>query len=164
MARKQTPSHLRREFECVYLIRHDVEDHAVDKIVEKYREIVENNGGKVVGLESWGRRKLAYPIAKHRTAHYIHMEFFGTSELVHEVERNMRITEDVVRWLTVLRDPHADQESKERTSELKRRKEPEAETERGFEAAPREPAPTTPEAEKPKHEAEETKPPETTQA
>ena len=132
MASIQTPAHLQREFECVYLIRHELEDPAVDKLVARYRSLVENDGGKVVHLESWGRRKLAYPINKQRSAHYIHMQFFGTEGMVAEIERNMRITEDVVRFLTVLIDRQADPESKQAAGEMQRRKEPESETEGRF--------------------------------
>ncbi len=137
MPKIQTPTHLQREFDCVYLIRHDLEDPAVDKLVGKYRSMVEDHGGKVVHLESWGRRKLAYPINKQRSAHYIHMEFFGRQDMVAEIERSMRITEDVVRFLTVLRDRHADPESRPAAKEMQRRQEPEMETEGRPTGAPR---------------------------
>lgn len=129
MAKLQTPAHLKREFECVYLIRNDVEDPAVDKLIEKYRAMVDQLGGKVVNLESWGRRKLAYPIGKQRTASYIHMGFFGTEGIVAEIERSMRMTDEVVRWITVVTDRHVDPESRPATAEVARRQEPEPETE-----------------------------------
>lgn len=148
MSSIQTPAHLQREFECVYLIRQELEDTAVDKLVSKYRAMVEDNGGKVVHLESWGRRKLAYPIRKQRTAHYIHMGFFGSESLVAEIERNMRYSDDVVRFLTVLLDREADPESKPAAGEMLRRKEPETEMEGRQAEAPR----SAPPAEPPKRE------------
>jgi small subunit ribosomal protein S6 len=139
VARIQTPAHLTREFECVYLIRQDVEDPAADKIIEKYRSMVEENGGKVVKLDSWGKRKLAYPINKQQKAHYVYMEYFGTESMVAEIERSMRLSEEVVRWMTVLRDGYADPESRPKAGEINRRHEPEADESRPEGAAPRPP-------------------------
>ncbi|MFW6369260.1 MAG: 30S ribosomal protein S6 [Myxococcota bacterium] len=140
MAKIQTPAHLKREFECVYLIRNDLEDPAVDKLIEKYRAMVGTLGGKVTGLESWGRRKLAYPIEKQRNAFYVQMRYFGSQDMVAEIERSMRMTDEVVRWLTVVMDRQADPEAKPEVTEISRRLEPETETEGHRGEAPRSPS------------------------
>jgi small subunit ribosomal protein S6 len=120
MPRVQTPSHLRREYEIVYLIDQECEEPKVDKIAHHYREMVGTHGGKVVRLDNWGLRRLAYPIQKKGKATYIYMLFLGNHEVVSELERNMRISEDIVRWQTVLVDDQVDPNARPEVTEVTR--------------------------------------------
>ncbi|RMG14037.1 MAG: 30S ribosomal protein S6 [Deltaproteobacteria bacterium] len=119
MPRTQTPPHLRREYECVYLVRQDLEDPQVNQVIEKFRQLIASEGGKVTRLDNWGKRRLAYEIQKQPRATYVYMQFLGESGLVGELERNLRLDDNVVRWLTVLIDdavdPHARPEATEIT-------------------------------------------------
>lgn len=112
MARVQTPSHLRRSYDCVYLIDQALEEPAVDKQIEKYRDLVTKKGGRVVQLETWGKRRLAYLIDKQPRATYVNMQFLGTGDMIVGLERTMKLSEEIIRWLTIVTEDHADPESR----------------------------------------------------
>ena len=118
MPRIQTPSHLRREYEIVYLIDQGCEDPAIDKFAHKYRDLVGEQGGKVVRLDNWGLRRLAYPIANKEKATYIYMQYLGGPALVAEMERLMRITEEIVRYQTIVLDDAVDPEARPAVSDV----------------------------------------------
>lgn len=93
-------------YEHVFLARQDLAQAQVDALAATATEIIENNGGKVVKTETWGLRSLAYKIAKNRKAHYAMLEFSAPGGVVAELERQMQINEDVIRYLTVKVDAH----------------------------------------------------------
>jgi len=88
-------------YEHVFIARQDISGAQVDQLVEAFTGVVENGGGKVVGLESWGLRNLAYRIKKNRKGHYVMMNLDAPSEVVTELERQQRIHEDILRYLTL---------------------------------------------------------------
>ncbi|MCU0830610.1 MAG: 30S ribosomal protein S6 [Rhizobiaceae bacterium] len=93
-------------YEHVFLARQDLSAQQVDELVETYKGLVEGMGGKVGRIESWGLKSLAYRINKNRKAHYALMDFFGSGEIVAELERQQRISEDVLRYMTVRVEKH----------------------------------------------------------
>ena len=88
-------------YECVFIVRQDVSSGQVDQLVEDYTKIIEDNGGQVASKELWGLRTLAYRIKKNRKGHYVLFNIDAPAAAVHEMERNMRISEDVLRYLTI---------------------------------------------------------------
>ena len=88
-------------YEHVFLARQDVSAQQVDALVEQYKGVIESFGGKVGRVENWGLKSLTYRIKKNRKAHYVLMDIDAPAPAVHEVERQMRINEDVLRFLTV---------------------------------------------------------------
>lgn len=88
-------------YECVFIVRQDVSSGQVDQLVEDYTKIIEDNGGQVASKELWGLRTLAYRIKKNRKGHYVLFNIDAPATAVHEMERNMRISEDVLRYLTI---------------------------------------------------------------
>lgn len=88
-------------YECVFLTRPDLSQSQVDALAEQYAEIIRENDGEVTKSEYWGLRSLAYRLNKNRKAHYTLMNVAGSSAGINEVERRMRLSEDVVRFLTV---------------------------------------------------------------
>lgn len=88
-------------YECVFLTRPDLSQAQVDALAEQYAEIIRENDGEVTKTEYWGLRSLSYRVAKNRKAHYTLMNIAGASAGIDEVERRMRLSEDVVRFLTV---------------------------------------------------------------
>jgi small subunit ribosomal protein S6 len=88
-------------YEHVFLARQDLAQAQVDALAEIATKIVEDNQGKVVKTESWGLRSLAYKIAKNRKAHYVMLEIDGGSGVVAELERQIQINEDIIRYMTV---------------------------------------------------------------
>jgi len=88
-------------YEHVFIARQDISGAQVDQLVEAFTGVVENGGGKVVGTESWGLRNLAYRIKKNRKGHYVMMNLDAPSEVVTELERQQRIHDDILRYLTL---------------------------------------------------------------
>jgi len=87
-------------YETVYIARQDLSPAQVEALTQNFTKIITDNGGKIHKTESWGLRTLAYRIAKNRKAHYVLLEVDAPSAAVLEMERNMRISEDVLRYLT----------------------------------------------------------------
>ena len=88
-------------YESTFIIRHDMSTQQVEQLAEAFSEIVKNNGGAVTKTEHWGLRTLAYRINKNRKGHYVFFNVDAPSATMQELERNMRLSEDVVRYLTV---------------------------------------------------------------
>jgi small subunit ribosomal protein S6 len=93
-------------YEHVFLVRQDVAQSQVDALAETASKIITDNGGKIVKTESWGLRTLAYRIAKNRKAHYVMIEFEAPGNVVLELERQIQIDEDIVRYMTLRVDAH----------------------------------------------------------
>lgn len=88
-------------YECVLIARQDISATQVEGLVEQFSGIVQENGGQVTKKEMWGLRSLAYRINKNRKGHYVLLNLDAPSVAVQELERNMRINEDVLRYLTL---------------------------------------------------------------
>ncbi|CAN7561002.1 30S ribosomal protein S6 [Pararhizobium sp. LjRoot238] len=95
-------------YEHVFLARQDISAQQVDALVEQYKGVLEANGGKVGRVENWGLKSLTYRINKNRKAHYVLMDIDAPAPAVHEVERQMRINEDVLRYMTIAVEKHED--------------------------------------------------------
>jgi small subunit ribosomal protein S6 len=93
-------------YEHVFLARQDLAQAQVDQLAEMATKIVEDGQGKVVKTETWGLRSLAYRIAKNRKAHYVMLEIDAPTGVVAELERQLNINEDIVRFMTVRVDAH----------------------------------------------------------
>lgn len=91
-----------RKYEVMYIIRTDLEDQAVQAVVEKFQGII-NNGGEITKHNVMGKRRLAYEINKYRDGIYVLVNFTATPEVVKELDRVMRITDEVIRYM-VLQD------------------------------------------------------------
>lgn len=88
-------------YENIFIARQDVSPQQVEAMTETFGELIRNNGGAVGRTEFWGVRNLSYRIRKNRKGHYVLMNIDAPSDAVIEMERNMRIHEDVIRYLTV---------------------------------------------------------------
>jgi small subunit ribosomal protein S6 len=93
-------------YEHVFLARQDLSQAQVDALAAAATEIVENGKGKVTKTETWGLKSLAYKIDRNRKAHFVLLNIEAPGEVVAELERQNRINEDVIRWLTVSVDEH----------------------------------------------------------
>ena len=93
-------------YEHVFLARQDISAQQVDALVEQYKGVIEANGGKVGRVENWGLKSLTYRIKKNRKAHYALMDIDAPAAAIHEMERQMRINEDVLRYMTVAVEAH----------------------------------------------------------
>ncbi|QJC54091.1 30S ribosomal protein S6 [Paenibacillus albicereus] len=89
-----------RKYELMYIIRPETEQEAVQALVEKFNGIIAN-GGEVSKSDVLGKRRLAYEINKIRDGIYVLVHFTGPSEVVNELDRVIKITDDVIRFLIV---------------------------------------------------------------
>ena len=91
-----------REYETIYILRSDVDTAGAEKVVERARDVIARLGGTLTKLDNWGKRKLAYPIRKSNRGIFVYLKYVGYSDLVAELERNLRLLDEVVRFQTVL--------------------------------------------------------------
>jgi small subunit ribosomal protein S6 len=128
-------------YEHVVVTRPDISPQQVDALVEEVTKIVTEGKGKVSKTEYWGLRNLAYPIRKSRKAHYSLLNIDAPGPVIHEIERKLRINEDVLRFLTVKVEAFTDEPSpvlgrKDRDDKRRRRDDDEG-GEGGFRARDR---------------------------
>lgn len=90
-----------RKYEVMYIIKPNFEEDKYREIVEKYNALIQSNGGEVLKVEPWGKRRLAYEIDKIREGYYVLVNFEGPQELPAELERNFRIADEIIRYLVV---------------------------------------------------------------
>ncbi|HTB72924.1 MAG TPA: 30S ribosomal protein S6 [Polyangiaceae bacterium] len=90
-----------REYETIYVLRSDVDAETAERVQGRVSDALDREKGKLVKVESWGRRKLAYPIGKQRKGVYVFLKYVGGGGLVAEVERNLKLQEAVVKFMTV---------------------------------------------------------------
>ncbi|MDI3280251.1 MAG: 30S ribosomal protein S6 [Bacillota bacterium] len=90
-----------RSYEAMFVLHPKVEDEAVDSLVERFQKVVTDGGGEVLKSEKWGRRKLAYEIEKCTEGFYVVMDFRSESAVAQELERVLKITDEVIRYLLV---------------------------------------------------------------
>ena len=88
-------------YENVFISRQDVSATQVEALTEQFATIVKDHGGEVTKREYWGLRNLAFRIKKNRKGHYVLMSISAPPAAIAEMERNMRINEDVLRHMTV---------------------------------------------------------------
>lgn len=88
-------------YEHVFMARQDVSTQAVDTLIAQYKTVVEGLGGQVTKIENWGLKSLAYRIKKNRKAHYALMNIDAPAAAIAEIERQQRLSEDVLRALTI---------------------------------------------------------------
>ena len=93
-----------RYYEVMFIVRPDVEDADVDKLIAGFEHTVTNGGGTVRSTEKWGRRRLAYTVRKFNDGNYILMTIDADGALVHELERRLRVSEPVIKFITVRMD------------------------------------------------------------
>ena len=93
-------------YEHIFLARQDLSQAQVDALAATATEIVEANDGKVTKTETWGLKNLAYKIDRNRKAHFVLLNIEGPGAVVEELERQTRINEDVIRYMTVRVDEH----------------------------------------------------------
>lgn len=88
-------------YECVFIARQDISTPQVEALADHFSKVIEEFGGSVAQREYWGLRTLAYRIGKNRKGHYVLLNVEAPAAAMHEVDRQMRINEDIMRHLTV---------------------------------------------------------------
>lgn len=96
-------------YESVIMIRPDVSTADVDKLVENFSSIISENEGKIIKNEYWGLRTLAYEVKKNKKSHYIMLGIDASHDAIKEMERKMRLSEDVIRNVNIKVEEFSDE-------------------------------------------------------
>ncbi len=94
-----------RKYETVAIVNPDAGTDGVQRVLDRMREAITKTGGQEARLEDWGRRRLAFEMAKQNKGHYLYLLYLGTTSTVAELERLLGITEEAMKYQTVLLDP-----------------------------------------------------------
>jgi small subunit ribosomal protein S6 len=97
-----------REYETVYILRPNTANDGVAEVNTRIRGIIEGMGGKILKVDNWGKRRLAYEVAKERKGIYLYWQYLASPGVVEETERNLRMLDSVIRYLTVKVDEDVD--------------------------------------------------------
>ncbi len=93
-----------RNYELMYIIRPDFDEEKVAEVIEKYNNLIANNGGEVVTADKWGKRRLAYEIKDFHEGIYVLVNFNGVPDTSREIDRVMKISDDVIRFMIINKD------------------------------------------------------------
>lgn len=88
-------------YETVFIARQDLSDAQVKELSDGYQKIITEAGGKIHRIENWGLRSLAYKIKKNKRGHYVAIESDVEAPAIHEMERTMRLNENILRFMTL---------------------------------------------------------------
>ena len=91
----------KREYETIYILRPDSTSDVIAQVNQKVRGVIEAGGGTLLKIDNWGKRKLAYEVKKQLKGIYLFFSYLGTAGLVEEIERNLRLTDSVIRYYSV---------------------------------------------------------------
>lgn len=102
----------KREYETVIILRPNVNKNGILELVHKMQSVFEKYGARLLKIENWGSRTLAFPIRRQATGIYLYWRFLGGSDIVQEFERNLQIAESVLRYYTVRVEDDVDPEAR----------------------------------------------------
>ena len=88
-------------YETMYILRPDIAEDEVSNHIDKYNKLLEEFEGKILDSQMRGKRRLAYPISKHREGIYVQLSHLGDGQHIFKIEKAMRLSEDVIRYMTV---------------------------------------------------------------
>jgi small subunit ribosomal protein S6 len=98
-------------YETIFITDPDLQDEVRNTLFDKFKGILEQEGGILANFDDWGNKKLAYEIAKKSRGHYICMTYGGTGTLVTELERNFRLDDKILKYMTILLEKDIDPEA-----------------------------------------------------
>ncbi|TCS80798.1 30S ribosomal protein S6 [Tepidibacillus fermentans] len=90
-----------RKYEVMYVIRPDLNEESTKELVEKFQNVITANGGEIEKVEEMGKRRLAYEIKGYHEGVYVLINFQSEPQVVAELERNLKITDGIIRYLIV---------------------------------------------------------------
>ncbi len=97
----------RKTYETTFIVNASLDDPQIDAVIEKAKDVIVKNGGEIVEIVKWGRKRFAYPIRKRNNGFYVVVIFQGTGEVVSRLERHYHLDENVLRFLVILLDKKA---------------------------------------------------------
>ncbi|MGO9120984.1 MAG: 30S ribosomal protein S6 [Desulfomonilaceae bacterium] len=142
-----------RRYESVIILDPDLPDDDIQAFTNRYTELIRSYGGDVIKVDDWGLKRLAYLVKKREKGRYVFFDYAGVPELIHEMERQFKIAEEVIKFLSIKLDQDLDLEAFKAEAEAK-----------AAEAAPAKATPVQPAAEAPIEEMPAVAAPEDTAA
>jgi len=112
---------VKRDYELGFILNPEVSEEQIQATLDRIEQIVANYDGQIVKISQWGRRRLAYLIERHREGYYIFIDMILTPETVAEIERTLKVSEIVMRYMTRKRDAKAVQKEREERAEREAR-------------------------------------------
>ena len=100
----ETMNNQQSYYETMYILRPDIAEDEVTNHIDKYNKLLEEFGGTILDSQMRGKRRLAYQIAKHREGIYVQLSHQGDGQHIFKIEKSMRLSEDVIRYMTVKQD------------------------------------------------------------
>ena len=100
-----------RTYETIFIAHPDLVEEEVKALIDKMKGIIENLNGQLIKVEEWGRRKLAYKLKKLTKGYYILIRFLGNGQVLAEIERNLRLSDSVLKYQSVRLDEKAPEET-----------------------------------------------------
>jgi len=88
-------------YESIFILSPAIDEAESERVSQRMQEVVRSNGGEVAKVEKWGKRKLAYTVRKHKKGEYVLLYFTGGAATVAELERNFKMTDAVIKYMTV---------------------------------------------------------------
>jgi small subunit ribosomal protein S6 len=140
---------VRRDYEIGFILNPEVSEEQTRAILERIEQIVANHDGQMLKVNQWGRRRLAYPIDHHRDGYYVFIDTILTPETIAELDRTLKVSEEVLRHLIKRRDPKAVQKEREARAVAAATPAAAAEVEAAAASQEETPAPASEEAELP---------------
>jgi len=115
-----------RRYETIFILRPDLGEAAQKDTIRRFEGIVASSGGDLVETDEWGFRELAYRIGGERRGFYVRLDYGGSGAAMNEVERNLKLSDSVLRYLSVLVDPDSDLDKARAEIEARKRRTAEA--------------------------------------
>ena len=95
-----------RRYELIFIVQPELSEEEVKAIMDRYLQIITAQKGTIIKTEDWGKRRLAYDIKKQSKGNYILVDFYGQGSMIQEIERNLKIDDNILKFITVkTRDP-----------------------------------------------------------
>jgi small subunit ribosomal protein S6 len=98
---------VRRVYETTFIVNASIDDHQIDAVIEKVKDLITKNGGEIREFVKWGRKRFAYPIKKKNNGFYVVIEFGAGGDVVAKLERHYFLDENILRYLTLVLDKRA---------------------------------------------------------
>ena len=102
-----------RDYELGFILQPEVNEEQTRVVLDRVEQVVANHSGQIVRVNQWGRRRLAYPIQHNRDGFYVFIDMILTPETVIELDRTLKVSEDILRYMIKRRDPKAVQKERE---------------------------------------------------
>jgi small subunit ribosomal protein S6 len=98
---RSLPKHRAREYETIFILNPESATEVVDRVAGRCQDVISKLEGKLLRAENWGKRRLAYTVRKQPKGIFVYLRYLGYEGMVHELERNLRMLDPVIKYLTV---------------------------------------------------------------